>query len=172
MPSQIDIKGLCVRCIELMGTATLADFEAVVHPDARNRESRAEPPATRGLGPAAFHASSMWLRGAFTEMCWEIHEVVAEHDIVVVATTMMGRHTGDFVVYDDNGRPAQAFPPTGRRFASAQTHWCRVADGKVIEHWANRDDLGQARQLRWAPPSPLYAIRMRVALARARRRPA
>jgi len=64
---------------------------------------------------------------------------------------------------------AQAFPAKGRTFASTQTHWFRVADGKVIEHWANRDDLGTATQLGWIPPSPLYAIKMMLATRKARR---
>jgi hypothetical protein len=32
-------------------------------------------------------------------------------------------------------------PPTGKRFASRQTHWFRVADGKLAEHRATRKDL-------------------------------
>ena len=29
----------------------------------------------------------------------------------------------------------------------------------MIEHWANRDDLGTALQLGWVPPTPLYLAR-------------
>jgi predicted ester cyclase len=95
--------------------------------------------------------------------------VVAEGDLVVLHATMSGRHTGTFVGYDENARPAQAFPPTGKRFSTTQTHWFRIADGKVIEHWANRDDLGTATQLGWTPPSPLYLLRMMLATRRAKR---
>jgi predicted ester cyclase len=38
-------------------------------------------------------------------------------------------------------------PPSGRAFATTQSHWFRVADGQVVEHWANPDDLGVATQL-------------------------
>jgi predicted ester cyclase len=162
-------KDLCVRCLELMIDGTLADFERVVHPDAHNRESRAEPPACRGVGPAASHATALWLRSAFSDLSLDVHHVVAEDDLVVIDATMSGRHTGVFVVYGDNARPTQAFPPTGRKFAVAQTHWCRVAEHKLVEHWANRDDLGQAHQLGWLPPSPWYLVRMQLAVRRARR---
>jgi hypothetical protein len=39
----------------------------------------------------------------------------------------------------------------------------------VIEHWANRDDIGTATQLGWVPPSPAYLVRMALATRRARR---
>ena len=48
----------------------------------------------------------------------------------------------------------QAMPPINKTFAATQSHWFRLADGKVIEHWANRDDLAMAEQLRWIPPRP------------------
>src|SRR5260370_1051671 len=68
----------------------------------------------------------------------------------------------------DTGRSA-VMPPTGQACSITQTHWFRVADGKVIEHWANRDDMGMARQLGWVPPTPRYLIRMALARRRARK---
>ena len=50
-----------------------------------------------------------------------------------------------------------------------QTHWFRLAGDKISEHWANRDDMGSARQLGWIPPSPLYLLRMVLATRRVRR---
>jgi predicted ester cyclase len=167
--THVDAKELCVRSMHIMADGTPEDFEAVFHSDARNREDVDEPPASRGRGPAAFYATALWLRGAYAELRWDVHDVVAEGDLVVVHATMSGRHTGTFVGYGADARPAQAFPPTGRRFATTQTHWFRVAGGKVIEHWANRDDLGTATQLGWTPPSPLYLLRMLLATRRARR---
>jgi hypothetical protein len=31
----------------------------------------------------------------------------------------------------------QVFPPTGRTTSATQTHWFRIADGKVNEHWGS-----------------------------------
>ena len=67
------------------------------------------------------------------------------------------------------GASPVAFPPTGRTFAITQTHWFRVRDGRVLEHWANRDDLGMAEQAGWVPPSPAYLLRMALAKRRARK---
>lgn len=165
-------KDLCVRSMQIMAHGTRDELEQVIHPEAWNRESRDEPPATRGRGPAAFHATAQWLRGAFSELTFEIHDTVAEGDLVVIHNTMSGRHTGVFEIYGPTGAITQAMPPTGKRFATTQTHWMRVADGMVVEHWANRDDQGTAMQLGWVPPSPWYLVTMALATRRARRRTA
>ena len=59
--------------------------------------------------------------------------------------------------------------PTNKTFAMTQSHWFRIEDGQVIDHWANRDDMGHARQLGWLPPTPTYLIRMFRAKRRAER---
>ncbi|MEV5879764.1 ester cyclase [Streptomyces sp. NPDC052101] len=166
--SQLTAREVAIRCVRMMGEGGPATFEALIHPDAVNRESRAEPPAARGRGPQAFYASALWLRAAYSGLRWTIDEVVTEGDLVVLHTTMSARHTGTFVTYDENARPFGAFPATGKTFSVTQTHWCRIADGRLIEHWANRDDLGQAVQLGWIPPTPWYVLRMRLAAVRAR----
>jgi predicted ester cyclase len=162
-------KDLCVRSMKLMADGTLRQLEDVVHPEAYNRESEAEPPATRGRGPQAFFATALWLRSAFADLAFEVHDVVAEGDLVVIHNTMSGRHTGVFTVHGPDGEITQAMPPTGKRFATTQTHWMRVEDGKVIEHWANRDDQGTAMQLGWVPPSAWYLVKMALATRRARK---
>jgi predicted ester cyclase len=165
----IDLAELCIRSIHLMGSGSLEDLATVFHPDCVNREAKDEPPATRGRGPAAMHATALWLRDAFADLRWEIHDVIVQGDLVAVHCTMKGRHTGPFVAYGEDARPKEAFPPTGREFASTQSHWFQVRDGLVVEHWANRDDLGTAEQLGWVPPTPRYLVRMALAKRRARR---
>ena len=44
-----------------------------------------------------------------------------------------------------------------------------MRDGQVVEHWANRDDMGTALQLGWIPPSPAYLVRMARATRQARK---
>ena len=97
---------------------------------------------------------------------------MAEGDLVVVHNTMSGRQTGVATIYGDGGRLEQAMPATGKRFATTQTHWFRLRDGLIVEHWANRDDQGTAMQLGWIPPSPRYLLRMALATRRARRQEA
>ncbi|GAA3341062.1 hypothetical protein GCM10020358_30970 [Amorphoplanes nipponensis] len=152
-----------------MASGELADLAAVYTADVVNREARNEPPDTRGTGPAALYATARWLRTAFSDLAWEIHDAARDGDLVVVHATMSGRQTGPFVSYEPDGSIGAVFPPRGRRFAVTQTHWFRMRDGRVAEHWANRDDLGMGRQLGWTPPSPAYLVRMLLARRRARR---
>jgi predicted ester cyclase len=164
-----DAKRTAMNSMHLMASGTLADLQAVYTADAVNREAKDEPPDTRGVGPSALYATAQWLRGAFSELAWEIHDAVQDDDLVVVHATMSGRQTGPFVAYGPDGEITAVFPPLGRRFAATQTHWFRMRDGKVAEHWANRDDLGMGRQLGWTPPTPAYIVRMLLARRRMRR---
>lgn len=155
-----------VRCLELMGAGARSDFDDVLSLDAVNREDAAEPLACRTPGPDGFYATALWLRTAFADLTHRIDHVVADGDLVVIDATMSGRQVGNFVLYDPEGRPAQVWAPTGRCFAVRQSHWLRVADGRVAEHWATRDDMGMAEQCGWVPPSPAYLLRCRVAKRR------
>ena len=171
MPFDPNAETVALRQLELMASGTLGDFETVVHRDAVNHEAKDEPPECRqAYGPAAVHATARWLQHAFADLRWEVHEVIAERDVVAVHCTMSGRQVGDFVTYTEDGSVGDVFPPTGKPFATTQSHWFRVRDGKVVEHWANRDDLGTAQQLGWVPPTPPYLFRMARAKRRARRR--
>jgi predicted ester cyclase len=145
---------LMERHFAVMAAGDLDDFTPIVHPDAINRKAVAEPPSCRGRGPSAWYQTALWLRSMFSELSWDLHETVAEGDLVAVYTTMRGVHTGPYSKYDAAGKLAVRREPTGRRFASPQTHWYRVTGESVLEHWASRDDLGLATQLGFlGPPS-------------------
>jgi predicted ester cyclase len=162
-------KALAVRSMQIMVDGEPADFDEIFHPDALNREGKDEPPAARGQGPDAFYATALWLRGMFADLAFDVHDVVCEGDLVVVHNTMSGRQTGPATFYGPDGDVVHAMPPTGRRFATTQTHWIRLRDGKVVEHWANRDDQGTAMQLGWIPPTPWFLVKASLATRRARR---
>jgi predicted ester cyclase len=98
-----------------------------------------------------------------------VHDVVQDGERVVAYTTMSGHQTGPFVTYGPDARPAMVFPPRRRHAEVSQTHWWKVESGKIVDHWANRDDLGMGEQLGWNPPSPAYLARMYWARHQARR---
>lgn len=152
-------RNAALRSIEIMADGDRPEFDEVVAPGAVNHEGATEPPACRVGGPQGFHATALWLRAAFADLNHRVEHVVAQGPLVVVDTTMSGRHVRPFVLYDSEGAVETVWAPTGKTFAVRQSHWLRVADGLVIEHWAVRDDLGQGFQLGWVPPSPLYLLR-------------
>lgn len=164
-----DHKTTVINSMHAMGSGGPANLESFYTADAVNRDSKDEPPDTRGGGPAAFFATAEWLRRAFSELTWKIENVVQDGDLVVVYATMSGRQTGPFASYGPDGELKVVFPPQGRQFAVTQTHWFRMRDGKVAEHWANRDDRAMGEQLGWTPPTPLHLARMLLASRRARR---
>jgi predicted ester cyclase len=164
-------KATCITSLNLMATGTVEEFDEIYGPEATNRESKDEPPATRGQGPDAMYATALWLREAYSDLRWEVHDAVQEGALVVLHATMSGRQTGPFTAYAEDASVEMVFPPRGGRdFAVTQTHWFRMKDGKIDEHWANRDDLTMGQQLGWTPPSPVYLARMLMARRRARRR--
>jgi predicted ester cyclase len=160
---------VAVRSIHAMADGDRSDFDPLYHPDAVDHENPIQPPSSRIPGPAGFHSTALWLRNAFAGLHYDIHHAVACGDLVVVNSTMNGRHVTPWAVYAEDGALDTVFPPTNRAFAMTQSHWFRIADGRIVEHWANRDDLGMGRQVGWIPPSPGYLVRMALAKRRAAR---
>ena len=78
-----------------------------------------------------------WLRGAFADLSYEVCDAFGDGDRVAVRLITRGTHTGEFL----------GTPPTGKAFEIEAIHIFRIADGKVAEHWAKRDDVGLTRQL-------------------------
>jgi predicted ester cyclase len=76
----------------------------------------------------------------------DLHEMIAEGDWVAVRTTCHG----DFAERPElpvNDGIFSGVEPTGRTYSVQHIHLFRIAAGKIVEHWANRDDLGAARQI-------------------------
>jgi predicted ester cyclase len=163
-----DPTSLAVRSIHAMADGDRADFDTLYHPRATDRENQVQPPSSRVPGPAGFYSTALWLRAAFGGLHYDIHHALADGDLVAVNSTMNGRHVAPWGVYTDDGAVDTVFPPTHKIFAVTQSHWFRIEDGQIVEHWANRDDLGMARQLGWIPPTPAYLLKMARAKRRAR----
>ena len=110
---------LAAALLHAMGSGSLADFQALYTADVVNREAKNEPPDIRGTGPAATHATARWLRTAFSDLTWTVHDGRARQRLVVVHATMSGRQAGPFVAYRPDGEIAAVFPPRGRTFGHA-----------------------------------------------------
>jgi predicted ester cyclase len=89
-------------------------------------------------GPEHLVSVSRSLKAQFPDLRITIEEMVEEGDRVAVRVRAEGTNTGPI-----NG----VIPATGRRFSSSQSHWFRVEDGRLAEHWAQREDLPTMIQL-------------------------
>jgi len=163
-----DPVAVAVQSIHAMAVGDREAFDPLYDPRAVDHENPVQPPTSRVPGPAGFHATAHWLRAAFADLHYDIHHAITDGSLVAVNSTMNGRHVARWAVYTEAGEVDTVFPPTYKSFAMTQSHWFRVEDGRILEHWANRDDLGTARQLGWIPPTPVYLLKM----ARAKRRQA
>jgi predicted ester cyclase len=140
-----DLKAVARRIMEeIIPNGDVAGLRAVAHPEVVNHGT--PPDAPPGLDGNI--QGMRWLNGGFSERRFEIHQVIAEGDTVVVHCTFHGRHTGQF----------RGLAPTNRPVAFRHVHIHRFQDGKVVEHWAVRDDLGLGRQLGAFPGPPGRAV--------------
>jgi predicted ester cyclase len=118
---------------EMFAKGNLDAADELIHPDFVNHEA---PPGSP-QGPEGLRQTTSWLRGLWGDMRADIEDEICEGDKVVARVTMHGHHEGEFL-----GKP-----PTGKEYAVQQIHIYRFEDGRLIEHWGCRDDLGQALQL-------------------------
>jgi predicted ester cyclase len=109
--------------------------------------------SSRVQGPHAFAATVQWLHTAFTDISFEIHDVLTDDDRAAVYVTMHARQHGPFVVPNPDGTSI-SFPSHGRDCHVRAVHLYRVLDDRVVAHDAVRDDMSMARQLGWIPSGP------------------
>jgi predicted ester cyclase len=89
------------------------------------------------------------LSRTFEDLHSKITTIVSDEEWVVLLTVMTGKHSGKNVI------PIHMLPPgtepTGKSFSVQVIHMFRIADGKIVEHQAGRDDLGLHWQLGLIP---------------------
>ena len=74
---------------------------------------------------------------AFPDLHIEIEDLIAEGDKVVSRVVSRGTHKGEL----------QGIALTGNEVTTTLILITRLADGKVVEDWESRDDLGMLQQL-------------------------
>jgi len=76
-------------------------------------------------------------RSAFPDLHFTIEDEVAEGDKVVQRWTARGTHKGELM----------GIPPTDRQVTVTGITINRIANGKIVDDWANFDALGMMQQL-------------------------
>ena len=155
----MDAHQLALDEFTAISTADAALAATCIHPHNINHMATDEPPACAQRGVPGALATSAWLRLAFSELRFELIDVLSDEERTVAHVWMRARQTGPFVVFPTGQKPV-SFPPTGREFAVRQCHIWRLRDGLHAEHTAVRDDLGMMTQLGHQPPTPAGMARM------------
>ena len=88
-------------------------------------------------GPEDYKQYVTMGRTAFPDMQLTIEDMIAEGDKVAVRWTYTGTHKGELM----------GISPTGVKVTGTGIDICRIAGGKIVECWVNRDDLGMWQQL-------------------------
>jgi predicted ester cyclase len=117
----------------------LAFADEAFHPEFVNHyrpEGRAIPEADRpASGFQAFYGA---LLQGFPDATMEIHEQLAERDLVATRKTFRGTHLGEL----------WNLPPTGNRVEFEFIDIFRVSEGRLIEHWTSMDLAALRHQMR------------------------
>ena len=96
-------------------------------------------------GAAGFRVIMSKLLEAFPDQQVRCEDIIAEGDRVVCRVAVTGTNTGPLSF------SRFPLPATGKSVATESIHVMRLEDGKVVEHWAGRDDIGMLRQLGHLP---------------------
>lgn len=119
---------------ELWGNGSPGIASEMFAPDYVRHDLR----ATAALqGPEGQVKIALDFRAAFPDLRITVDLLVAEDDYVAARWTMHGTNGGRWA----------GFEPTGKTMRFAGVNIFRFADGKVVELWNHRDDLGLREQL-------------------------
>ena len=94
-------------------------------------------------GPEGQRKIAADFRAAFPDLEWTVDLILGEGDLVVGRWTARGTNTG----------PWGSVEPTGKTARFSGVNIFRFANGKVVEIWNHRDDLGLREQL----GAPIFA---------------
>jgi steroid delta-isomerase-like uncharacterized protein len=83
---------------------------------------------------------------AFPDLYWDVHELIAEGDVIVTYSTWTGTHLGEFF----------GIPATGRQVSVEAWTKDRYRDGRLVQSRIIMDVVGMLTQLGVipAPPAP------------------
>lgn len=93
------------------------------------------PEEQRGIEAFRRHAES--IPRAFPDVRFDVQDVIAEDEKVVVRLVLSGTHDG----------PVMGIEPTGMEVTTSGIVVYRFDDGKIVERWSEGNTLGLLQQL-------------------------
>ena len=135
-----DLRALFTRYFdEVTNKGNLEVCDEVFATTYSHHDPASPPEVIGGVEDVKFHVGA--LREAFPDIRFTVERMIAEEHKIVVQWTAQCTHTGDYF----------GIPATGRSATITGMNTWHVADGKAVEGWVNRDDLGLLQQLGVVP---------------------
>ncbi|MBE7469066.1 MAG: ester cyclase [Anaerolineae bacterium] len=89
------------------------------------------------LNPESYRQVGLMFRSAFPDIQDTVENQIADGDKVATRITSRGTHQGELM----------GIPATGKRYTITATVVDRIASGRIVERWAEFDQLGMLQQL-------------------------
>ena len=118
-------------------------LDTLIAPDADDHSTVGGKPKTE-KGSASFRAIVSMFRAAMPDIHLTIDDEIYAGDKVVHRWTLTGTDTGGVM----------GNPPSGKELTFTGITTVRMKNGKIVERWANVDELGLLQQLGLAPMPP------------------
>jgi predicted ester cyclase len=99
-------------------------------------------------GPASFKLTIAMQHRSFSDVRYEVQDIVTEGDKSAVRWVMRGRHTGTFI----------GIPATGKEIEHNAMLILRFEGDRIAERWGIVDNFTLIRELQGAAPGPLIAV--------------
>jgi steroid delta-isomerase-like uncharacterized protein len=116
-------------------------IDELVAADAVNHDPSTPSDMRELRGPEAFKRTVTMYRAAFPDLRISVDDIIAAADKVVLRWHSEGTHRGELA----------GLAPTGAHGSVTGISIDRWSNGKLVESWAEWDNLGLARQLGAAP---------------------
>ncbi len=133
-----ELKAIVRRYIEeVWNNGNLALIDELFAPDWINHT----PSIGQTAGREGLKQLIAGFRAAAPDLHLTINDMIAAGDRVVTRWTAQGTHQGEVL----------GVPPTGKLITGTAIVIDRIVDGRIVEHWAGRDDFGLYQQLGLLP---------------------
>ena len=123
---------------ELWSRGNLAVADEIIAPDYERHDPGDPFPAK---GPDDVKRIVTMLRSMLPDFHIQVETIIAEGDFVVSRYTATATDTAGYM----------GMPATGKKIRTQAIQIFRFANGKIVERWAARDDLGTLKQLGHLP---------------------
>jgi steroid delta-isomerase-like uncharacterized protein len=137
-------KALVRRYLEAVDTGDISILDEYIDPSYVDHNPQPVPGIAPGL--AGLKQAFPVTKAAFLEPRHLIEDQVAAGDKVVTRIRASGIHVGPYI----------GVPPSGRRVETTAISIYRIANGKLVEHWAIPDGVGLLQNFGLMPRRPVF----------------